>query len=438
MRQQRLSRRTFVKGTAVAAAATAPALSATAAPRPARRRRQEGETVTFWMFGGTPGNIEYYTNELIPMCEEQLGITVDLQERDWARQREDILAAITAGDVPDVMRVHNKYVAEFGESGILKQLEDYDDFDEVAATFVPSYLATVSHDANHYGLPEGVLPFVLAVNQELLDAAGVDVPTTWEEFVAAAKALSNPDEGTYGYTFPGGVNLDTAYRFAPWLYKAGGRVLNDDWTAAVFNEEPGVAALEMLLELQSAGALPEGNAAYAFAENADLWGAQKAAMSTEGPWWQNVMRDQYNLETDKLTIAPVPAPAQPIGEHPPATLLDVTMLTIMADGPNPDAAWELLKCMRAPENDLAFTDPNQGGVLPATQAAYEEGVDWGFIGKDTYIEQAGAVEIWPNHPQITEIQMALAAGLNAAFAGTASAQEALDDAADEVQEILDD
>ena len=31
-----------------------------------------------------------------------------------------------------------------------------------------------------------------------------------------------------------GVNQDTAYRFLPLLYKAGGRVFNEDWTRCCF------------------------------------------------------------------------------------------------------------------------------------------------------------------------------------------------------------
>ena len=67
---------------------------------------------------------------------------------------------------------------------------------------------------------------------------------------------------------PGGVNLDTAYRFLPLLYKAGGRVFNEDWSAAAFNGPAGQAALEFLVEMKNKGYLPAGSAAYRFDESA--------------------------------------------------------------------------------------------------------------------------------------------------------------------------
>jgi multiple sugar transport system substrate-binding protein len=225
----------------------------------------------------------------------------------------------------------------------------------------------------------------------------------------------------------------------PWLYKAGGRVLSDDWSKATFNEPAGVAALEMLLELQRDGTIPPGNAAYAFAENADLWGAGKAAMSTEGPWWQGVMTTQFNLDTSILTVAPVPVQPEAVGGNPPGTLLDLTMLAIMNQGKNVEGAWELLKYLRSPERDALKVNPEVTDGLPTTKRPYEDpSIEWTFIGKETYVNELESVVTWPNHPNITEIQLKIAEGLNAAFSGAASAQEALDAAAEDVNEILED
>lgn len=442
MSERSISRRQLLKGAAVAAVGTAvavPAARVTAAPArpaaPAFLRHQGAGTVTAWFFGGVPGNLAWM-KEQVTAFQQQTGITVDYSERDWAKQREDMLAALTAGEVPDIVRTHNKYVAEFGDSGDLKALEDYADYAQVAETFVPTYLAQTENNGKHFGLPELALPFVMAVNKPMLDASGVAYPTNWDEFKTATVALSKPDQGIYGYTMPGGVNLDTAYRWVAWLYKAGGRVLNEDWSEATFNSEAGVAALEMLLELQRQKAFPEGNAAYAWQQNANLWAAEKAVMSTEGPWWQDAVKAQFNMDTAKLMIAPIPPQASPIGGNPAATLLDITMMAIMAKGKNNEGAWELLKYLRGPERDTQFVDPTKGGGLPTTKGPYETEMEWGFIGKDTFLQEAQAVVTWPNHPQITEIQMKIAEGLSAAFSGSASAKDALDNVASDVNDNI--
>ena len=441
MSTSEMNRRSLLKGATAAAVGAATLGTTTAAASPgkltffSRRSAQEQNTVVYWQFGGVPSEIEFRRQQTVAFTE-QTGIPVDFQERPWENQRQDILAALTGGDLPDVMNLHHKYVGEFGETGDLQALEEFPDYAEVAGRFVPQYLDALKQGDNHYGLPINALPFILAVNQPMLDAASVSVPTNWDEFKQTAQALTNAEAGVYGYTIPGGVNLDSAYRWVPWLYKAGGRVLNDDWSEATFNDEAGVAALQMLLDLQGAGAIPPGNAAYAFQENSDLWGTEKAAMTTEGPWWPGVMRDTYSMDLAKLTVAPVPAQAQPVGANPPGTLVDIIMLAIMSRGNNTEGAWELVKFMRTAEADIAFINETNSG-LPTTTAAFEDETGWDVIGRETYAQEAQSAVIWPNHPQISEIQMAIATGLNAAFSGTASAQEALDGAAEEVSEILE-
>lgn len=397
-----------------------------------------GSTMEFWFFGGHEGE-HAWIEEKVAQFEEQTGIQVEVDFRDWARQREDILASRVADDVPDLMHVHSTHSAEFGEGGDLYALEQFDDFDEVGARFVPRYLEGTEYGGQHYGLPWFSLAFVMAYNAELFEEHGIEVDPdwTWDEFRDLVLELSGLEDVEYGYTIPGGANLDNAFRWTSWLYKAGGQILNDDWTEPAFNDEAGVAALEMLLELQEQGGIPRGNAGYAFGENIDLFGSERAAMTTEGPWLQGLIATQFDWEEGKAGIAPVPAHPNPPGTNAPGTLLDLTMVTIPANAQNREAAWELAKFLKSPENEQELAFPANSSGLPTLQAAFEEGVEWGYLGRETYLQEAENARPWPQHPQITEIQTAIGEGLNAAFAGRSSAQEALDQAAREVQTILD-
>ena len=109
-------------------------------------------------------------------------------------------------------------------------------------------LEHVRYEEKHYGLPVTMLPFVLAANRSILDRYGVEVPRTWEEMKEAGAVLK--EHGIHAFTMPAGLNLDTAYRFLPLLYGAGGRVFNDDWTKAAFNGPAGRAALQFLVDLK--------------------------------------------------------------------------------------------------------------------------------------------------------------------------------------------
>ncbi len=391
--------------------------------------------VVLWEFGGLPGMQEWVKAAVERFNAERDDIQIELEFRDWATQRESLISTTILGDGPDIIRVHHKYSVEFGELGGLYALENFDDFPSVKSLILDNVWDPVSYEGKHYGVPVTMLPFILAVNRDILSKHGLEIPQNWEELKAMGPLLKK--HGIDAFTMPGGVNLDTAYRFLPLLFRAGGRVFNADWSAAAFNGPAGVAALSMLVDMKSQGFMPAASAAYRFDENAAHWATGKAALSIEGPWWQNTMAGNYDFDLDKLVLAQVPGPATRYEEHPSGTLLDVAMVAITGYSPVPDHAWEVLKALYVSDPVWRKPNPDLGG-MPTQKAAYAPGVESDYIGLDELAEAGRNGISWPGHPGITEIQRHIADAVNMAMTGTLTPQEALDQAAEEVNEILSD
>lgn len=391
--------------------------------------------VILWEFGGVPGVIEWSKQAVERFNAERDDIQIELEFRDWATQRESLISTTILGEGPDIVRVHHKYSVEFGELGGLYALENFSDFPVVQERILDNVWAPVAYDGKHYGLPVTMLPFILAVNRDILQKNDMQIPKTWEELASMGPQLK--ERGINALTMPGGVNLDTAYRFLPLLFRAGGRVFNEDWSRAAFNGPAGVAALSFLVELKGDGYMPAASAAYRFDENAAHWATGKAALSIEGPWWQNTMSGNYDFDLSKLELAQVPGPASAIEQHPPGTLLDVVMVAITGYSPVPDHAWEVLKALYVEDPVWRKPNPNLGGI-PTQKAAYEPGVESDYIGLEELAEAGRNGISWPGHPGITEIQRHIADAVNMALTGTLTPQQALDQAAVEVDEILSD
>lgn len=395
----------------------------------------EPTTVVVWDFGGVPGHQDWIRQAVETYNASHEMIQVDLEIRDWDTQRESLISTTIAGEGPDIIRVHHKYSVEFGELGGLYALENFPDFPQIRERIFENVWEQVEYDGKHYGVPVTMLPFILAVNTEILAANDLQIPRTWEEVRAMGPVLK--EKGLHALTMPGGLNLDTAYRFLPLLYKAGGRVFDEDWTKAAFNGPAGLAALTFLVEMKEDGFLPAATAAYAFDENAAHWATGRAALSIEGPWWQNTVQGNYDFDLTKLALAPVPGPAELYEDNPPHTLLDVVMVSITGYSPVPEQAWEVLKALNVDDPVWLQPNPEMGGI-PALKAAYAPGVESEYIGLDV-LAAAGADGLgWPGHPGITEIQRYIADAVNVALAGAMSPKEALDAAAEEVDEILND
>lgn len=395
----------------------------------------EPTTVVLWEFGGVPGHLEWVKKAVKDYNATHKDIQIELEFRDWATQRESLISTTISGEGPDIIRVHHKYSVEFGELGGLYALENFEDFPQIKERILDNVWEQVEFEGKHYGLPVTMLPFIMAVNKGILDAHGLEIPRTWDEVKEIGPTLKA--DGIHALTMPGGVNLDTAYRFLALLYRAGGRVFNDDWTAAAFNGPAGVTVLEFLLEMKASGFFPRASAAYRFDENAAHWSTEKAALSVEGPWWQSTVSGNYDFDLSKLVLARVPRPAELPGDKESRTLLDVVMISITGYSPVPEQAWEVLKALNVEDPVWRNPNPAMGGI-PTQKAAYAPGVESETIGLDV-LAAAGANGLgWPGHPAITEIQRHIADAVNMALTGSASPQEALDFAAEEVDEILND
>ena len=400
-----------------------------------RPRPGEPTEVVLWEFGGVPGLRAWVQQAVADFNAERSDIQIELEFRDWATQRESLISTTIVGDGPDIVRVHHKYAVEFGELGGLYALENFPDFPQVKERVLDNVWELVEYDGQHYGLPVTMLPFVLAVNTDIMARMGLKVPQTWDEMLALGPKFAGT--GIEPFTMPGGVNLDTAYRFLPLLYKAGGRVFNEDWSAAAFNGPAGQAALEFLVEMKVKGYLPAGSAAYRFDENAAHWSTGKAALSIEGPWWQDIVHGNYGFDLNNLALAQIPAPATHIGPRESRTLLDVIMISITGYTKVPNEAWEVVKALDLDHPVWRNPNPTMGGI-PTLKAAYAEGVQSDYIDLDQ-LALAGANGLgWPGHPAITQIQRHIADAVNMALTGTLSPKEALDLAAEEVDEVLSD
>ncbi|MFH1742071.1 MAG: sugar ABC transporter substrate-binding protein [bacterium] len=398
-------------------------------------RHEEGPvSISVWEFGGVPARRAWARQAVDNFNASHKSIQIELELRDWDTQRESLVSAVIVGDGPDIISVHHKYAVEFGELGGLLPLEQFEDLPEIASRLFPSALQQVQFEGKHYGIPVTMLPFVLAVNKKILKDNNLDIPTTWEDLLEMGPVLKA--QGVFVLTMPGGANLDTAYRFLSLLYKAGGRVFDENWSRAAFDGPAGIAALSLLARLRDAGYFPPASAAYKFDENAALWSSGKAAMSIEGPWWQGIVSDNFEFDISKLALAPVPGPRTPIENNNPGTLLDVVMSAIPSYTKDPEATWGVLKALYIDDPVWLTADPAMGG-LPTQKAVYETKGNSGYIDLELMAAEAQVGIGWPGHPAITEVQRHIADAVNSVLAGRQAPQEALSAAADEVNELLD-
>lgn len=141
--------------------------------------------------------------ELEAIIEEGTGIQIEAitspsNPDDRVAKFTTILAS---GDSSvDLLNINDEMITQYMAADFLAPLDGDVMNPEVAKNFNENFMADrYMKDGHIYAVPTYNGALTMWVNQDMLDAAGVKVPTNKDEFIEAIKAMSNPAEGVYGY-----------------------------------------------------------------------------------------------------------------------------------------------------------------------------------------------------------------------------------------------
>ena len=317
-----------------------------------------------------------------------------------------MLANFSAASPPDVFYVDSAVAPEWIEEGFLMPLDDYaseSGFD--TSQFYEGYLdAFRGSDGAIYGLPKDASTLGLFYNADMLEAASIEPPTTWEELEAAAEALTS-DDVTGLCLSP---SLDRALAF---IYQNGGALYNDDFTEATVDTPEVREAVEFYLNLFDSGVAGDP-AGLGSGWCGEALGQEKVAMVFEGNWLIPFMEGTYPEVS--YGLAEMPAGAEQ------ATLAFTVSYSIGADSANPDAAWSLLSYLTGPEGMETWT--SQGLALPSRQDVPVP------EGREALLAGAEYARPWSFVPSFADVSGAFNNALTAAIEGSGSADEVVADA----------
>ncbi|MBC9728193.1 ABC transporter substrate-binding protein [Streptomyces sp. TRM68367] len=126
--------------------------------------------------------------------------------------------------VPDVAQI--EYYA-LGQYALTKELTDLKPFgaDKLAKKYSPGPWNSVKSGDGIYGLPMDSGPMAMFYNKKVFDKYKIAVPTTWDEYVQAARKLHKADPKAYITSDMGDAGMTTSL-----LWQAGSRPYKVDGT----------------------------------------------------------------------------------------------------------------------------------------------------------------------------------------------------------------
>ena len=194
----------------------------------------DGE-ITFWHSFTQGPRLEVIQKAADNFMQENPKVKINIETFSWGDFYTKWTTGLASGNVPDMSTALPSHVVEMMDSEAIIPVDDLID-DIGRDRFAKTALSEGEKDGKCYSIPLYSHAQVMWYRKDLLEAANLEVPKTWDEFATAAKALTK--DGVYGCSFPCGSNDLMATRFLNFYVRsAGGSLLTDDLKANLTSKE---------------------------------------------------------------------------------------------------------------------------------------------------------------------------------------------------------
>jgi multiple sugar transport system substrate-binding protein len=445
---RQLSRRSFLKrsagvGAGIVTLGAMPAIlaacgtSATAAPSAAASAAASaapsGAAVALSVLSPAapdpaPPGVAKFSEEAFAAWQKANNATVQYEAVPWPQLHDKMATAYASGNPPWDICYNCAWVPEFDKS--LVAIGDMIPAD-LKADLPPSSFATVTWDGQIKGIVFTLSLLTLFYNTELFEKAGIkEPPKDWDELKRYIKELTGGDQ--YGwvlnYGAPEGIGGVASYWMA-YLQQAGGTMYDASGMPA-FNDAAGVDALQLMLDMNTAGTDP-GSISYVGINDAtNVFTAGKAAMMMNWPFmWVPAQDPTSSKIVGKLGAALLPA-----GPKGSASIDGTDAWTINTVSKNPEKAWDLINFYL--DKEIQKRQAIDTGWLPIRLSVLNDPeVQSKLTNAKVVLEQANYPYdsfVTPDYNQVTQ---AIGTEIQKALKGDKTAKQAIQDSADLVTAI---
>lgn len=352
------------------------------------------------------------------------GITVvpEVLAEQQMRDKEQLNLQSRSSEMDVYMTLPSREGPLFLDSGYYEPLDEWfagaDAAYEVDG-FGPSAINSMRIEDTLVAIPMNVEGPVMYYRTDLLEDAGVEVPSSVEDLMTAAEALDATSDGSWVPITLRGQADALAFDFGAFFHAQGltwatdGMPNFDDPAAAVAIDQYAILARDYG---------PEGVINYSFNESTNLYASGGAAIELESSnLLSSIIDPNTSTVIEDTGVAPMPG-----GE---GAILSWG-LAMSPFSENKDAAWEFIEWATSPEVQLEMA---LLGVAPPRDAVfddpeYQESLDTPLLQqwRDTvlFILENGNPEVGPVGFQAPAMRKVIGDGVGSVILGQATAEEA--------------
>jgi multiple sugar transport system substrate-binding protein len=293
------------------------------------------------------------------------GVSIRPEYASWDDLVRKVSADLMAGSPPEVIAGSSRegFMATAARRNLLVDLTPV--VEEIGrADFHAPSLEAWKMSGIQAAIPYGVQWPVLWCRTDLFQEAGLALPTTWDEYRAAAEKLTNTQRGVFGACFPAGRTWNTEIQSCIAIWQAGGTMFDDKLNVSLDTPEVRRA---MTYYAEMCRFSPPDIGQYGFREASAAYTSGKSASTF---YWGRVLSHLYQQAPELLPKTRT--------LHYPRGAKQAVLIGwdefVVYRGRNSRAAMEYVKWMLQPrqmfmmmEPVIAHVVPTRNSVMPMVQ-----------------------------------------------------------------------
>ncbi|URT72823.1 ABC transporter substrate-binding protein [Cytobacillus firmus] len=341
--------------------------------------------VTLELFSNKSESIETYKGLIKEFEAENPDIKIKL---DAPPEAETVLKTrLTKNDLPDIMSIAGN--ATYGELGRAGVLEDFSGTD-LAKTVQPSYIDMINRlvgpeEEGTFGLPYATNANAVIYNKAKFEEHGLEVPTTWDEFIASLYKVKAAGDTPIYFT------LKDAWTGMIAWNSLGANVAGEDFAEkknageTSFTDQYDEVADKMETLVQYGH---KDNMGVAYGDGNNAFAAGKSVFYLQGNWAiPEILKANPDME---LGVFPMPV-TNDTSQNKLVSGVDV-LLAVSKDTEHKEEAMKFAEFMM--NNDTAQKYIDEQKAFSAIEGVYQE--DPVFEGIKANFEN-GTITSFPDH-----------------------------------------
>lgn len=327
-------------------------------------------TLRFWTNLNVEAQASVIQAQANACAADMKDVSIEFEAIPFGEMYTRLATAFRSGNGPDVMNTVEGAVSFAEDAGYLVPVDDIVDA-HGRADFLPSYLAAVQKDGKTWGVPDWALHQEVWYRTDLFEKAGLKIPTTWDELLAAAKTLDEGEGGVRGFAVPMSsvqVAPQTLYQF---LY--ANNVFTFDPKTGEYAFDADLAAttesVQFMLDLYRA-ASPAESRTWAWSDFRNAFVEGKVAMTNDFGAVVGIAKEQNPDLLDNISAFPMPPRAA--AESSGGMLGGGYYYMVgKSDEARQKVAAEIITCMMDPNSAAERANTRPVFAIPAMTSAAE-------------------------------------------------------------------